>query len=164
VRHLADHGHRHIAYLGDWLEIATARQRFQGYREACFDLGLRPRPHHVVHDLRSAESAAAAVTAILRADDAPTALFTSQNLVTIGAVRALQELGLDEGVAVVGFDDFPLAELVQPRATVVAQDLAAIGRTAASSRADPPAARERSHPQPERVTWQRCAGGASSTV
>ena len=89
MRHLADHGHRHIAYLGDWLEIATARQRFQGYREACFDLGLRPRPHHVVHDLRSAESAAAAVTALLRADDAPTALFTSQNLVTIGAVRTL---------------------------------------------------------------------------
>jgi hypothetical protein len=33
-------------------------RRFQGYQEACIDLGLRPRPHHVVHDLRSAESAA----------------------------------------------------------------------------------------------------------
>jgi LacI family transcriptional regulator len=78
VRHLADHGHRHIAYLGDWLEIATARQRFQRYRKACFDVGLRPHPNHVVHDLRSADSAAAAVTTRFRADDAPTALFTSQ--------------------------------------------------------------------------------------
>jgi LacI family transcriptional regulator len=104
------------------------------------------------------------VTALFRADDAPTALFASQNLVTIGAVRALQELGLHEGVAVVGVDDFPFADLVQPRATVVAQDPAAIGRTAASlvfRRLDGedwppaehlvpveliPAARERSHP------------------
>jgi LacI family transcriptional regulator len=164
VRHLADHGHRHIAYLGDWLEIATARQRFQGYREACFDLGLRPRPHHVVHDLRSAESAAAAVTALLRADDAPTALFTSQNLVTIGAVRTLQELGLHEGVAVVGFDDFPLAEMVQPRATVVAQDLAAIGRTARPVELIPRRLGRDPTRQPERVTWQRCASGACSPV
>jgi len=94
VRHLADHGHRHIAYLGDWFEIATARQRFQGYREACFDVGLRPRPHHEVHNLRSADSAAAAVSALFRADDGPTAVFTSQNLVTIGGLRALQELRL----------------------------------------------------------------------
>jgi LacI family transcriptional regulator len=132
VRHLIDHGHRQIAYLGDWLEIATAKQRLHGYQDACFDLGLRPRPHHVVHGLRSVDSAAAAVRALFRANDAPTALFTSQNLVTIGAVRALQELGLHDRVAVVGFDDFPLADLLQPRVTVVAQDPAAIGRTAAS--------------------------------
>jgi hypothetical protein len=93
VRHLADHGHRHIAYLGDWLEIATARQRFQGYREvlrrgpAASPAPRGPRPP-------AADSAAAAVSALFRADDAPAALFTSQNLVTIGALRALQELRL----------------------------------------------------------------------
>jgi LacI family transcriptional regulator len=42
--------------------------------------------------------------------------------VTIGAIRALQELGLHDRVAVVGFDDFPRADLLQPRVTVVAQD------------------------------------------
>jgi LacI family transcriptional regulator len=132
VRHLAEHGHRRIAYLGDWLRIPTAKQRFQGYREACLDLGLRARPHHIVHDLRSTDAAAAAVAALFGADDPPTALFTSQNLVTIGAVRALQRLGLHERVAVVGFDDFPLADLLQPRVTVIAQDPARMGRTAAS--------------------------------
>jgi LacI family transcriptional regulator len=132
VRHLATHGHRRIAYLGDWLAIPTARQRHQGYREACLDLGLPVRPDHTVHDLRSVDAAEIAVTGLLRADEPPTALFTSQNLVTIGAVRALQHLGLHDRVAVVGFDDFPLADLLQPRVTVVAQDPAAIGRTAAS--------------------------------
>lgn len=132
VRHLTDHGHRRIAYLGDWLKIPTARQRFRGYREACLDLGLRNRPDHAIHDLRSVDAAARAVTALFTGDDAPTALFTSQNLVTIGAVRALQALGLHDRVAVVGFDDFPLADLLQPRVTVIAQDPAGIGRTAAA--------------------------------
>jgi DNA-binding LacI/PurR family transcriptional regulator len=68
----------------------------------------------VVHDLRSADSAAAAVTALFRADDAPTARFTSQNLVTIGAIRALQELGLHDRVAVVGFDDFRAPNCCNP--------------------------------------------------
>ena len=132
VRHLATHGHRRIAYLGDLLDIPTARQRYQGYREACLDLGLRARPDPTIHDLRSADAAATAVTVLLRADDPPTALFTSQNLVTIGAVRALQHLGVHDRVAVVGFDDFPLADLLQPRVTVMAQDPAGMGGAAAS--------------------------------
>jgi LacI family transcriptional regulator len=132
VHHLADHGHRRIAYLGDWHQIHTASQRFQGYRQACLELGIRPPPHHIVHDLRSADAAAEAVTALVTGNDPPTALFTSQNLVTIGAVRALQHLGLQHNVAVVGFDDFPLADLLQPRVTVLAQDPAGIGREAAS--------------------------------
>jgi LacI family transcriptional regulator len=132
VRHLAAHGHRRIAYLGDWLKIPTASQRFRGYREACLDLDLRSRPDQVIHDLRSVDAAARAVTTLFTGDDAPTALFTSQNLVTIGAVRALQALGMHDHVAVVGFDDFPLADLLQPRVTVIAQDPAGIGRTAAT--------------------------------
>jgi LacI family transcriptional regulator len=132
VHHLAEHGHRRIAYLGDWHTIHTASQRFHGYQQACLELGLRPRPQHAVHDLHSADAAAAAVDALLTTDEPPTALFTSQNLVTIGAVRALQHRGLHNQVAVVGFDDFPLADLLQPRVTVIAQDPAGIGRTAAS--------------------------------
>ena len=63
--------------------------------------------------------------------DPPTALFTSQNLITIGAVRALRRLGLQRAVALVGFDDFPLADLLEPAVTVVAQDPSMMGRTSA---------------------------------
>lgn len=132
VRHLAAYGHRRIAYLGDLLAIPTAAERYQGYRDACQDLGIPTRPSHTVHDLRSVDAAAAAVTALLDGGDPPTALFTSQNLVTIGAVSALQRLGLHDRVAVVGFDDFPAADLLQPRITVIAQDPAGMGRMAAS--------------------------------
>ena len=60
----------------------------------------------------------------------PTALFTGQNLITIGAIRALRELGLERSVALVGFDDVVLGDLVEPGITVVAQDPYALGRHA----------------------------------
>jgi LacI family transcriptional regulator len=77
------------------------------------------------------EAAEAAVLELLGSDEAPTALLTGQNLITIGAVRALQRLGLQRRVALLGFDDFPLADLLDPPVSVVAQDPALLGRTAA---------------------------------
>jgi LacI family transcriptional regulator len=68
---------------------------------------------------------------LLGRPDPPTALFTAQNLITIGAVRALRRLGREHAVALVGFDDFVLADLLSPGVTVVAQDVAEIGRTVA---------------------------------
>jgi LacI family transcriptional regulator len=61
----------------------------------------------------------------------PTALFTGQNLITIGAFRALRRAGLHHSTALIGFDDILLADLLEPGITVIAQDPAAIGRTAA---------------------------------
>jgi LacI family transcriptional regulator len=69
--------------------------------------------------------------ALFRRPEPPTALFTAQNLITIGAVRALRRLRLHREIALVGFDDFPLADLVEPAVTVIAQDPAAMGRAAA---------------------------------
>lgn len=132
LRHLVAGGHRRIAYLGDRRTISTARQRYQGYVEALASQGIPLDPAIVVHDLRDAGIADGAATTLLTRPDPPTALFTAQNMVTIGAIRALRRLGCELDVALVGFDDFPLADLLRPGITVVAQDPAAIGRTAAS--------------------------------
>jgi LacI family transcriptional regulator len=85
-----------------------------------------------VHDLHTEGDAQRATHLLLTGDAPPSALFTSQNLVTIGAVRALRDLGFEHRVALVGFDDFPLADLLQPPVTVVAQDPSAMGTLAAS--------------------------------
>ncbi|MFE6304608.1 LacI family DNA-binding transcriptional regulator [Nocardiopsis sp. NPDC057823] len=130
VLHLADHGHTEIAFLGDGHRISTAVERLAGYRAALAERGLPERPGRAVWDLSDPRSAAEAVAAMLDSDDPPTALFTAQNLVTIGAIRTLQDRGLHGEVAVVGFDDFPMADLLMPRVTVVAQDVAGIGALA----------------------------------
>lgn len=131
VRHLASHGHRRVAFLGDLRRIWTAEQRHLGYVEAMATEAIRLDPALVRQDLSGVDEAAQAVHALLGAPDPPTALLTGQNLVTIGAVQALQERGQQHQVALVGFDDVPLAALLDPGATVVAQDPTAMGRTAA---------------------------------
>lgn len=131
VRHLISHGHRRVAYLGDYIRIPTARGRYQGYLTALREAGIGVDPAVVIQDLHTVPATESAVMSLFGRQHPPTALFTSQNLVTVGAVRALRRLGLHREVALVGFDDFPLADLLEPALTVVAQDPVMMGRTAA---------------------------------
>jgi LacI family transcriptional regulator len=131
VNHLLKAGHRRIAYLGDRASISTAAQRFEGYRHA-LEIAHIECDDEIVHHVGASEKAAIAATEqVLSLPDPPTALFTSQNLVTIGAVRALRALGLQDTVAHVGFDDFPLADLLSPGISVIAQDIEQVGSVAA---------------------------------
>jgi LacI family transcriptional regulator len=131
VNHLLDAGHRRIGYLGDRLSIATAAQRLNGYSHALELARIAADERIIWHEASSVEAAIEATTRMMRLADPPTALFTGQNLVTIGASRALRALDLQDRVAMVGFDDFPLADLLRPGITVIAQDVTAIGKLAA---------------------------------
>lgn len=131
VRHLVSHGHRRIAFLGDLHTIVTAKQRHQGYVDELAAQRITPDPRLVELDLRGIESAESATARLLASEDPPTAIFTGQNLLTIGAVRALRRANAHHEIAVVGFDDILLADLLEPAITVIAQDAATIGKTAA---------------------------------
>ena len=131
MRHLVQQGHRRIGYLGDLRGIATAKERHQGYVEELAAQGIALDDRLVRLDLHGIEKAEAATVELLSNPHPPTALFTGQNLITIGAFRVLRRLGLHRRVALIGFDDILLADLLEPGITVIAQDPAAIGRTAA---------------------------------
>jgi DNA-binding LacI/PurR family transcriptional regulator len=131
IRHLMLHGHRRIAYLGDREDIWAVRERYAGLVEALAEDGLAPDPELVRHGLRNRADAAGAVVALLCHPDPPTALFTSNDLVTMGAIDAVHGRSDLAPVALVGFDEFALADKLNPPVTVVAQDPAAIGATAA---------------------------------
>ena len=130
MAHLVRQGHHRVAYLGDLRSIVTATERSAGYRAALDDANLRLDPSLIVQDLRTSDQAEAAVLELMARTDPPSALFSGQNLVTIGAVRALRRLGLHRSIAIVGFDDIPLAELLDPALTLVAQDVVGLGSTA----------------------------------
>ncbi|MCW2812182.1 MAG: transcriptional regulator, LacI family [Friedmanniella sp.] len=130
VRHLVEHGHRRIAHLGDELTISTARDRRRGFLDAVRGAGLTDRLEPI-DGLRSEHEAYLAVRRLLTQENAPTALFAAQNMVTLGAIRALHELGLQHQVALVGFDDLLLADMLDPAITVMAQDPWQIGTVAA---------------------------------
>lgn len=130
--HLLAAGHHEIAHLGDELAISTARERRRGFTDAATAVGVAEPPSgwHT-DDLRSADEAYAAVQRLMRSDHPPSALFTSQNVITIGAVRALHQLGRQHDVALIGFDDLALADALVPGLTVMAQDPNRMGTLAA---------------------------------
>jgi DNA-binding LacI/PurR family transcriptional regulator len=129
VRHLLERGHRQIAYLGDRDDLWTVQERYAGFAEALAEEGLAPDPALVRHGLQTRAAAAEAAAALTRLPDPPTAMFASNDLMTMGAVDGLH--GRAGSIALVGFDEFELADKLTPRVTVVSQDPAAIGATAA---------------------------------
>jgi DNA-binding LacI/PurR family transcriptional regulator len=131
VRHLIAHGHRRVGYLGDREDIWAVRERYAGFVEALAEEGLTPDLTIIRHGLRSEAQAAEAAAEVLRQPDPPTAIFASNDLVTMGVIDGLQDTGRVGRVALVGFDEFPLADKLTPPVTVVAQDPVAIGATAA---------------------------------
>jgi len=111
--------------------IATAAQRFDGYAQALEKAEVQADPLIVRHGLRIIDAAAEAATDLICLPDPPTAIFASQNLVTIGTVKALKEAGQQDRMALVGFDDFVLADVLVPGVTVITQDTMQLGRLAA---------------------------------
>jgi LacI family transcriptional regulator len=132
VQRLHEGGHRRIAFLGDLRSIWTAQERYAGFVEGLAAVGCVLHPSLVRRGLHGAEAAQEATRDLLALAHAPTALISGQNLLTIGARRTLQELELQRRVALIGFDDLSLADLLEPGISVIAQDHAAIGREAAS--------------------------------
>lgn len=131
TEHLVAHGHRRIAFLGDLSTISTARERYDGYVAALGRAGIPVDADLVRRDLRTSEEAFDAVTELLAQPSPPTAVFASQNLLTVGTLRALRRAGLHRTVAVVGFDSLPLQDLLDPGVTIVEQDVRRLGETAA---------------------------------
>ncbi|MDQ4215503.1 LacI family DNA-binding transcriptional regulator [Microbacterium capsulatum] len=131
TRHLLGFGHRRLALLIDRRDIWTARERERGFLAALAEFGVPAETATIVADLSGQHAAERAVTTLLSAPDAPTAIVSGQNLITVGAVHALRKLGRHHDVALIGFDDVELADLMDPGLSVVAQRPKVLGRLAA---------------------------------
>ena len=131
TRHLIAHGHRRIGFLCDDLRLSTAAARLAGYREALHEAGIAYDPTLVAADVVTTADAETALERLLALPEAPTALFASRNMASVGAIRVLKRRGLSHRVAVVGMDELDVADLVDPPLTTMAQDPVAFGHLAA---------------------------------
>jgi LacI family transcriptional regulator len=129
VAHLVAHGHRRVAHVGDLPAVYTTIERARGYREALAGAGLPVDEELVRLGCHDAKAAEAAMVELLSLPVPPTAVFTGNNRITFGVLRALA--GTPRRPALVGFDDFELAPLLDPPVTVVAYDPVELGRQAA---------------------------------
>ncbi|WP_454041801.1 LacI family DNA-binding transcriptional regulator [Cellulosimicrobium sp. Marseille-Q8652] len=144
VTHLLAHGHRRIALVGDESRLWTFQERRDEFVATLRGAGVESPQHYVRDGAHDADLARTFVTELLALPEPPTALLTANNKITVGALQALRDHaagpdGAAAPVALVGFDDFALADLLD--VTVVGYDVVEMGRKAAAlavSRAENP--------------------------
>jgi len=122
TQHLIGLGHTRIAFISNAQPAYTASiQRLTGYRQALAAAGIPFDESMVGYGDFSPASGEAAMTAILRAPDRPTAAFVASDTVALGALRAIRAAGLNvpHDMALVGFDDAPLSEFIEPPLTTM---------------------------------------------
>jgi DNA-binding LacI/PurR family transcriptional regulator len=122
-------GHRRIAFIGGRADVETGAERLAGYEMAMRAAGLETL---VVDGDFRLELAETAVAELLRRDPRPTAFIVANNLMTLGALRAIREAGLrvPGDVALVGVDDPPWSALVDPPLTTLGQPVRAMAADA----------------------------------
>lgn len=127
--HLIELGHRQIAYIGVPSYVQSGVPRRMGYERALREHGLPLNPNLVVKEENSADGGYRAAMVLLSSREKPTAVFAYDDVMAIGAMRAFQETGtrVPEDIAVVGYDDIPLAAHVNPPLTTVRQEKEAMG-------------------------------------
>lgn len=128
IEHLLSHGHRRIGIITSATGF-PASERLVGYRQTLAAYGIAVDPDIVQIRAHSPEDGARAARALLALPNPPTAIFSTNYLLTTGALKAVRDSGARP--AFVAFDDFEAAVLSDPPITVVTQHPRAMGRAAA---------------------------------
>ena len=121
TKHLLDLGHRRIGYISRPVDLSHSKGRFQGFQAALQQAGIGYDPDLVVKGGFMLEDGKRAVQQLLALDEPPTAIFAYNDIMAIGALRALHEHGLrvPEDFSLVGFDDIAQASFTCPALTTV---------------------------------------------
>ncbi len=132
VRHLAALGHERIAFIGGPRKNADAVQRCRGFVDGMRAAGLKGADALRLDGDFTEESGYRAGLAIAKLSPLPTAVFAANDSMAIGALRAMREssIAVPDELALVGFDDIPIARYVTPTLTTVSVDMAELGRRA----------------------------------
>lgn len=132
VSHLLEQGHRRIGLIEGRAQVSTSRERRRGYVDALTARGITPRKELMRAGDFKQESGRVLAEELLDLRQPPTALFVCNNLMTVGALAALHQRGrrVPQDVAIVGFDDLPWAEALDPPLTVVRQPAYEVGKQA----------------------------------
>ncbi len=133
VGHLLRLGHRRIGIISGPRQVFTARERLAGYVEALRNAGVPVDRRLILEGNFKADSGYALAERMVSLPHRPTAVFTANNLMTLGALLRFKELGVQipQEMAVVGFDDMPWAPILTPPLTAVAQPSYDLGVAAA---------------------------------
>lgn len=132
TRLLIQNGHRKIAIIAGPQDTMPGRERMQGYKQALAEAGITPDPEHIrLADFRS-QSSYEATLDLLSMQNRPTAIFSCNNLMTIGSLQALRSKNvcIPQDMALVGFDEVEMLDILGYPLTVVSRATSEMGRVA----------------------------------
>jgi len=134
VSHLIAAGHRHIGFIALPMQLMCAQDRLDGYRQALKQARIRLNECYVVPGGLTEAAGEDAAQALLQLPTRPSAIVACSDVMAFGAMRAIQRCGMmvgthgDDDVALIGFDDVPMAAHTTPPLTTVRQPIYDIGR------------------------------------
>lgn len=132
--HFIKQGHKNIAIISSLPQFSSSDERQQGYEKALKDNGLSVNEAIIKQgDPRSSENAKELTTELLQLKSRPSAVFATDNIMTLGALAAINEkkLKIPDDISIIGFDDMPWATAIIPPLTVIRQPSYEMGRRAA---------------------------------
>ncbi|MDO5423831.1 MAG: LacI family DNA-binding transcriptional regulator [Eubacteriales bacterium] len=125
VEHLIEQGHRRIAIIQGMEGTTTSRERLNGYLRVMEDYELPVNPEYLVKGMYDYQSGYEGIQKLWGLKQRPTAVFVTNYHMSIGALVAINRLGIrvPQELSVAAFDDLELSSLVQPHMTAVRQPL-----------------------------------------
>jgi DNA-binding LacI/PurR family transcriptional regulator len=148
VAHLVERGRKRIATIAGPADMVAGSSRFQGYADGLDAAGRRLDERLVERGDFGRNSGADAMRALLDREPGLDAVFCANDLMAVGALQALRDAGrrVPADVAVVGFEDAPVAQSAHPPLTTVHQSPEQMGREMVALLLETMAAPEREHP------------------
>ncbi len=130
IHYVIDCGHKRIAFLTGHKGHFTAEERLTGCFEALAEAGIQPDPDLIYYTTYDEPGGYQMASRLLKVIPLPTAIFTGNNMIALGTIKALREAGLrvPQDISLVCFDDIPQASLIDPFLTVASQPAYEIGQ------------------------------------
>ncbi len=133
TQHLAELGHKRIGFIGGSHDFIVTQDRLKGYHQALDAVGIPFDPRLIIAAEFIEEGGYLGMLRLLALSDRPSAIVASDDVLAFGAMRAAGEMGyrIPEDLAIVGFNDIPLAKLSNPPLTTVSVNILELGQKAA---------------------------------
>lgn len=153
VKYLIDLGHTKIAMIYGSKEITPGIERLQGFNKAMREAGIVVNEDYVLNGMFSEDGGYECTYRLMKMNEPPTAIITANNVMTMGAFKALADnsIKIPADVSLAGFDDFPLAAYLTPSLTVVNRPTWEMGQTAAEILLERIENKDADHPKKEMV-------------
>jgi LacI family transcriptional regulator len=129
TKHLLDHGHRRIGFIGGPDTLLSTRERYAGFCAALNEAGLRVPKPWVRFGAYANEFGREVAEQFLSCQEPPTAIFASSDYTALGVLSAVDAMGknVPEDLSLIGFDDMPMSEFLHPPLSTIRQPMREMG-------------------------------------